>query len=278
MKTSKILIIDDNIEIISFVVETLETEDLGYVFYHATNGMKGLIVAEEYLPDLIITDWDMPGISGIKTIICLKENNATKDIPVIMITGAMITKQNLKTAFEAGAIDYIKKPIDPIELAARTKSMLLLSQYYKEIVDIKNRELVSKAMSILQNNEFNQKIIEKINNLEQKLDSKSEKISAELKCIERELSLKIKGESWEHFKNYFQKVHPNFSKNLIAKFPNLTPAELRLATLLRLNLNTKEIASITFLATTSVKTSRNRLRKKMNLSSSDNLTTFILKF
>ncbi len=276
MKSQKILVIDDDISTINIIIDYLEVENPNYVFFYAINGTKGIVAAEKHQPQLIITDWEMPGLSGIETIKKLKDNEQTKNIPVIMLTGIMTSSKNLETALAAGAIDYIRKPIDKIELKARIKSMLILSDYYKQIVNLKNRELASTAINILQNNEFNIKTIEKIKSIEQKFCSNNKKLSRELRNVNKDISFKVKGESWEHFKNYFQKVHPNFTKNLVAKFPTLTPAELKLSILLRLNLSTKEIASIIFITPDSVKTSRNRLRKKINLPSSDNLVAFLL--
>jgi len=132
----KILIIDDQIEIINYIVDCFTNAEPNYIFYHAIDGYSGIDVAEKFTPDLIITDWEMPGLSGIETIERLKESEITKHIPVILCTGIMTSSQNLKTAFEAGAIDFIRKPVDPIELISRIRSMLALSDSYKKITDL----------------------------------------------------------------------------------------------------------------------------------------------
>ena len=131
MQTKKILLIDDEPDIINSIINILEQEDSNYLFYQATNGLSGITAAERHQPQIIITDWDMPGLSGIGTIKRLKESEITKHIPVIMLTGKMTSSENLKTALDAGAIDFIRKPIDKIELIARTKSMLML-QYLRQ--------------------------------------------------------------------------------------------------------------------------------------------------
>jgi len=278
MKIYKILIIDDEIDTINIVIDFLEVENPNYVFYHAINGIAGIVAAKKHKPDLIITDWEMPGFSGIETIKDIKEDEGIKDIPIIMLTGIMTSSQNLKTALEAGAIDYIRKPIDKVELVARIRSMLMLANSNKEILSLKNRELASTAMNIMQNNEFNIKLIEKLNKIDLKFGTKNKNLSQSLNILNTEISAKIKAEAWTHFESYFQNVYPNFTKNLLADFPDLTPAEIKLTIYLRLKLSTKEIASITFITPESVKTSRNRLRKKLNLSSADNLTAILLGF
>ena len=225
---------------------------------------------------MIITDWEMPDINGIEFIKMLKQEKITQNIPVMMCTGIMISSISLKKALEVGFIDFIRKPIDKIELLARIKSMLKLSDYYNSIVELKNSELAYTSMNILQNNEFNMELINRINEIN--IQIKDKKISRKLIKINKDISFKIKNEAWTQFNNYFQRVHPIFTKKLIAKYPKLTPAEIKLAIFLRLKLTTKEIASIIYITPDSVKTARNRLRKKFKLSPEVNLTTFLLAF
>ena len=276
MKEYKILTIDDEPEIINSIIDMMEQEHSNYIFYRALSGAEGIDVAERFLPDLIITDWEMPGMSGIELIKNLKSNSLTSDIPVVMLTGVMISSEHLKTALEAGAIDFIRKPIDSIELKARIGSMLMLADYYKETVSLKNRELVSIAVNIMQNNEFNLKILDEINELNTEYGVRNKKMEKKLKGLSHEIALKIKGESWVQFEAYFKNVNPQFFEKLTEQFPGITPAEIKLAAFLRLNLSTKEIASITFLSNESIKTARTRLRKRLQLSPDDNLVSFLL--
>lgn len=123
----KILIVDDEPQQLETIVRVFEEFQKDYIIYRAFNGKVALRIAEKELPNLIITDWDMPEIDGIGLIKALKNEDNTKDIPVIMCSGVMISSANLNTALEAGAADYIRKPLDPIELIARTRSMLNLA-------------------------------------------------------------------------------------------------------------------------------------------------------
>jgi len=75
----------------------------------------------------------MPEMDGIEFIKQLKQSTITADIPVIMCTGVMTSSENLNTALNAGAVDYIRKPIDEIELIARTKANLHLANSYSRI-------------------------------------------------------------------------------------------------------------------------------------------------
>ena len=130
MKTYKILIVDDMIENISVISSALESAEGDiYNLYQSANAETAFIIAEKRQPDLIITDWDMPGTNGIALIKNLKGNKNTKAIPVIMATGIMLSPTDLKEALEAGAVDYIRKPVDKIELLARVRSVLELDSY-----------------------------------------------------------------------------------------------------------------------------------------------------
>lgn len=75
--------------------------------------------------DLILMDIMMPGIDGIEACRRIKRNPKTRDIPVIMVT-ALTDRVSLQTAFEAGAMDYLTKPINRVELMARVRSALAL--------------------------------------------------------------------------------------------------------------------------------------------------------
>ena len=81
---------------------------------------------------------------------------------------------------------------------------------------------------------------------------------------------------WEDFKQTFERVHQDFFKNIQARSGGLTPAEMKLASLMRLNLNSKEIASSLGISMDSLRISRYRLRKKLNLQKDDSLQQFLL--
>ncbi|MCX6238729.1 MAG: hybrid sensor histidine kinase/response regulator [Bacteroidia bacterium] len=153
MYNAVILIVDDEQTYLDAIAETLNEKNFKIV--QALNGKMGCMVAEKFIPDIIIVDWEMPEMNGIEMIAELKKNDRTKDIPVIMCTGIMTSSKNLDTALNAGAIDYIRKPVDPIEITARINSALKIANAYKEIksrkeqieeqkldIEQKNKELV----------------------------------------------------------------------------------------------------------------------------------------
>ncbi len=133
MNDYKILIVDDQPENLEVIVNIVEHLGQNFEVLQALNGKTACMIAEEEVPDLVITDWEMPVMDGIEFIKTLKADDRLKEIPIIMCTGIMTSSENLKTALEAGAVDYIRKPVDRIELRARLQSMLALSDSFKTI-------------------------------------------------------------------------------------------------------------------------------------------------
>lgn len=103
-------------------------------------------------------------------------------------------------------------------------------------------------------------------------------IKPKLKALVKEIEFDLgKEQEWAEFIGFFEQIHPNFFQNLKkAASSELSPAELRLCMLLRLNLSSKEIASILRITPDSVRIARYRLRKKLTVNTKDDLQTFIL--
>jgi len=149
-----ILIVDDQPEYLQTINRFFSESKLPYKIINSPNGKVALQIIEKKLPDLIITDWEIPVMDGIEFIKILKEDKRTSDIPVIMCTGVMTSSENLETALEAGAVDYIRKPIDKLELIARTKANLHLAESYKKIkkqkeeIELQRDDILNKNMEL----------------------------------------------------------------------------------------------------------------------------------
>ncbi|WP_339841867.1 hybrid sensor histidine kinase/response regulator [uncultured Maribacter sp.] len=141
MGKTTILVIDDEQRFLDIITNTLKASN--YKVIQALNGEMGCMVARKFIPDIIICDWEMPVMNGIDAIKILKQDDLTKDIPIIMATGVMTTAENLNMALSAGAIDYIRKPIVPIELLARLNSAYKLASSYAEI-KVKNDKIMEQ--------------------------------------------------------------------------------------------------------------------------------------
>jgi phosphoserine phosphatase RsbU/P len=128
-----ILVADDDQINLKILFSYLKDSDEYYKILTATNGKIACDIALAELPDLIIMDWEMPEMNGIEALGVLKKDLRTKDIPVIMATGKMISPENLRQALQAGARDFVRKPIEKIELQARVKTGIELSRSFKTI-------------------------------------------------------------------------------------------------------------------------------------------------
>lgn len=124
----RILVIDDLPENVFMLQDRLEHE--GYEVITAYDGKGGIEKAQTELPDLILLDVMMPGINGFEVCKTLVNDKKTSDIPIILVT-AKTGAEDTKEGLDAGAYDYIKKPFNKIELFARVKSALKLSEANK---------------------------------------------------------------------------------------------------------------------------------------------------
>lgn len=117
----QILVVDDESHIQELVKFNLEKE--GYQVETASDGMMAVEKAEQLLPDLILLDVMLPGMSGLEVCRTLHSKKSTQNIPIIMLT-ARSEEIDKILGLEMGADDYITKPFSPRELVARVKAML----------------------------------------------------------------------------------------------------------------------------------------------------------
>lgn len=142
-------------------------------------------------------------------------------------------------------------------------------------LEVRNKELTTHLMYQVKNNEF-------ILNISKKLKEVLSKASPENKGLINGLIKEIELDShpgqWEEFEVRFQQVHTDFYKNIGKEFPDITLNELRLCAFLRLNMNTKDIAAITYQSTNSITVARWRLRQKFDLNKEESLSTFLTQY
>ena len=117
----KILIVEDDQDIIDLLKYNLEKE--GYKCYTANNGMEAVDLAEDEEPDLILLDIMMPEMDGIETCRVIKSKPKLHDTFIIFLT-ARAEEYSEIAGFEAGADDYIAKPVKPRVLISRIKAIL----------------------------------------------------------------------------------------------------------------------------------------------------------
>ena len=129
----KILLVDDEVDILEFISYNLEKE--GYKVYTAQNGKDAIRIAEKKEPDLIILDVMMPEMDGIVTCEELRKIPKLKNTVIAFLTARSEDYSQI-AGFEAGADDYITKPIRPKVLISRVKALTKRTQLVEEEVKV----------------------------------------------------------------------------------------------------------------------------------------------
>ena len=259
--------------------------DDNYEITRADNGKMAIEQVKREIPHLIIMDWEMPVMDGITAIKKLKESKQTRDIPIIMITAVNKSTENLNTAFHAGAVDFIRYPIDKIELMARIRSVLLIAEYnnekliaekrskelLKDFVEHKKRELFLLSLNSIYKQNLFTSLKKKITDL--RTENPGIKGINQLFIIMR--SFDESEEDRKLFDKHFQELHSGFFEKLERISTGLTASEKRFATYLKIGLSSHDIVKILNISMEGVKKNRYRIRKKLRLDRSIKLEEFI---
>ncbi|MBZ0243656.1 MAG: hypothetical protein K8F24_10610, partial [Bacteroidales bacterium] len=154
------------------------------------------------------------------------------------------------------------RKIDRIE---KEKADLQVISVEKDI-ELRNREIIEKVLKISEKNELIDSTVKLLDDFSPSL---SQKHRTQLEAITRDLRMRGTKNQWEEFFWYFSQVYSQFYEQLEKEFPNLTLNEKRLCALLKLNMTTKDMAAITNSNFKSIEVARTRLRKKLNLTNSN---------
>jgi diguanylate cyclase (GGDEF)-like protein len=129
----RILAIDDSVINLKLLELLLGRE--GFEVSTTNDSLQALPLTLQISPHLILLDVMMPGLSGLEILRQLKLNNLTQSVPVLMVT-ARTKGEDVKAALEAGAFDYIKKPLDEVEIVARVRSALKYKFHQDRLVEM----------------------------------------------------------------------------------------------------------------------------------------------
>lgn len=140
---ARILVVDDNIDNAEIIATRLRYR--GYSIIEAGTGQAALDSVHEHVPDLVLLDIMLPDIDGFEVSRRIKGDTDLPFIPIILVTARDSTEDKVK-GFEAGADDYLTKPINFSELEARVRSMLRIKKLQDELEE-KNRELRRLSVS-----------------------------------------------------------------------------------------------------------------------------------
>ena len=192
-------------------------------------------------------------------------------IILLLITSGIIRYQSLKNKnlLQKKEILEEKNKVFEIEKQLHQQNQRML----ENDLELKNKELASKALALLQLNEALQDVGVKVNEIK---TGKNQSDKNAVNSIMQEIKMATNSNIWEEFDLAFNNVYNSFYDKLLKICPELTSTEIKMAALLKLNLSTKEIAAITFKSESAVKVTRHRIRNKLQLQPDKKLISFLL--
>lgn len=126
----RIVIADDLPANLDLLERLLSRDD--HTVYRARDGEEALVLVDRHLPDLVLADVMMPGRTGFEVCSAVKGNAATRLIPVVLVTASHDTQDKIR-GLDAGADDFLTKPLNPPELQARVRSLLRIKRYTSDL-------------------------------------------------------------------------------------------------------------------------------------------------
>lgn len=198
-------------------------------------------------------------------------------ILILLIISGVIARRQVKRIILKKSEEFARQEsLRLIQIEQQEKQIIKLrAEKLESELTYKGKELASATMLIISHAEFLQRLKTKIQQLA---------LEGKINRSESNSLLNMIGENttdedeWNIFQENFDLIHENFFRNLKTRYSTLTPTDLKLCSLLRLNYSTKEIARLLSLSTRGVESARYRLRKKLNLEENDNLVEFLIKF
>lgn len=212
-----------------------------------------------------------------------KYETAQKEKEIAILTKEKEQEMLFRNAFLVGFIligiigllVYNRQRLKIKNNSIEMQNQRLKTRQLEQDLEFKNKQLTTHTLHLVQKNEAMKKLKEKITEIRIQENGNVKKELQRLRnLVDYSFSL---DEDWEQFRLYFEKVHTGFFDTLKEQYPDLTPNELRLAALAKLNLSIKETATIMGITPNSVKTARYRLRKKLGMETGENLTEFLME-
>ncbi len=161
-----------------------------------------------------------------------------------------------------------------VERSEREREVLrLTNQHLHESMELRTKELSAMALRLVQKNSVLQKLRKTI----LQMSAEHPESADWLQSLHSEISSHLRGiDEWDRFEQEFQLMHHDFLKNLSQRYPKLTPTELKVCSMLKMNLSNKEIANLLSVSIRSVESHRYSIRRKMDLALDANLTAVLV--
>jgi DNA-binding CsgD family transcriptional regulator len=193
-------------------------------------------------------------------------------------------RQSKKIIEQKTQIFYKEKELNELELknAVLKEEKLkteINNQKFVELelqksLELKSQLITSQTLQIIRKNNFLEKLKQELSCIKKgDKAERAERIHSLKKAINHDIN---SDENWNDFNMIFSQVHKDFFTNIQNQIEDISPAELRLCSLLRLNLHSQEIATILGISTDSLRIARYRLRKKLGLRKNDSLVNFLI--
>lgn len=246
----RILVIEDEKAVRESIVECLRFE--GHEVLEAVDGKSGLDQALREETDLILCDIKMPLMDGFQVLEKLKVHKTPP--PFIFLT-ALSSRNDFRTGMNLGADDYLTKPFTLQELTECVHARLLKHQ---------SSEMERKLEVLNKRMDDQSKMLERI--AQNSPSAKAEEVSAG------------KNDGLTSFLLQFNSMYPGFSENILQQYPGLTSTDRTILAGLAFSLSTLQLATLLNIQTESIRKSKFRIRKKMNLSASEDLEQYARRF
>jgi hypothetical protein len=184
-------------------------------------------------------------------------------------------KNHLRKQNEAIRLEQIKLQQEKLERREQ-KITALKNEKLEAELRHKSKELASSTMAIIRKNEMLLQIKEEVENQKKKLGNQYPNKYADhlIRMINENIS---SDDDWEIFQQNFDVIHENFFRHIKSKYPEMTTHDLKMCAFIRLNLSTKEIASLLNITVRGIEAARYRLRKKFGITAEQNLTEFLIE-
>jgi PAS domain S-box-containing protein len=179
-------------------------------------------------------------------------------------------------------LPFLKKRVVAFLIITRQKKALQeieerAAMLQKEVA-IKDIEITNYLLKLVNNNKLDEQICSKLKKIGEQLSDENKHLLPCINDIIQDMEFYQKSSFWSTLDEHFIRTHPKFTKNLHSKHPSISPAEIKLATLLSLQLSTKDIANIMVQSYDGIRVSRTRLRKKLGLSNGESLQAYLFSF